>query len=98
MLHVERWPHFTFTILLLLEYGRSSDLILWHTSRLCQQMRAERKKYDKEARHEMAQIKADAFKQNKIQRSLEVDSQRAHFESAKEKHEMNQHIKEKKSR
>lgn len=86
------------TIMFLLEYDPSSDLVSLHTSRLCQQMRAEREKYDKEARHEMAQIKADAFKQNKIQRSLEVDSQRAHFESAKEMHAMNQHIKEKKSR
>mmetsp|Transcript_52793 Transcript_52793/g.104781 ORF Transcript_52793/g.104781 Transcript_52793/m.104781 type:complete len:446 (+) Transcript_52793:36-1373(+) len=50
-------------------------------------LRAEREKYEKELRHEMAQIKADAFKNNKAQRSLEDLSQKAQLENAKIQYE-----------
>jgi len=50
-------------------------------------LREEREKYDKELRHGMAQIKADAFKNNKAQRSLEDLSQKAQLENAKIQYE-----------
>jgi hypothetical protein len=50
-------------------------------------LREEREKYDKDLRHEMAQIKAEALKQNKAQRLLEEDSKKSVIENAKYQYE-----------